>query len=150
MPRKVVNVKMGKRTVVKPPGRRSVTPMDKTIGVRLRARRLEQHMSQDELAQQLGVSFQQVQKYEKGVNRVGSARLIEIARILEIQTDYFLSDPNPNGNGSKQQAATGSRFAGFLATADGVKIVEAMMKLDDTHQRMVIDLAQSLVRAYGE
>lgn len=142
-----MTVKLGTRAKVSA-GRRGVTPMDRTIGIRLRARRLEQHMSQEVLAQQLGVSFQQVQKYEKGVNRVGSARLIEIAHILQSDTNYFLADPN--GNGNKQQNTTASRFGEFLATIDGVKIVEAMMRLSLSHQRIVIDLAQSLVKAYGE
>ena len=123
---------------------RRVTAMDRTIGVRLRARRLEQHMSQDDLAHQIGVSFQQVQKYEKGTNRVGSARLVEIARILEVDTGYFLSDPKAIVNG-----VTESKFIEFLATADGVKINEAMMKLSEAHRREVIDLARVLVRAYG-
>ena len=123
---------------------RRVTAMDRTIGVRLRARRLEQHMSQDDLAHQIGVSFQQVQKYEKGVNRIGSSRLVEIARILQVDTAYFLSDPKGGTNGVMV-----SKFADFLATVDGVKINEAMMKLSEAHRREVIDLARVLVRAYG-
>jgi len=118
--------------------------MDRTIGVRLRARRLEQHMSQDDLGHELGVSFQQVQKYEKGVNRIGSSRLVEIARILQVDTAYFLSDPKGGTNGVMV-----SKFADFLATVDGVKINEAMMKLSEAHRREVIDLARVLVRAYG-
>jgi transcriptional regulator with XRE-family HTH domain len=123
---------------------RRVTAMDRTIGVRLRARRLEQHMSQDDLGHELGVSFQQVQKYEKGVNRIGSSRLVEIARILQVDTAYFLSDPKGGTNGVMV-----SKFADFLATVDGVKINEAMMKLSEAHRREVIDLARVLVRAYG-
>ena len=124
---------------------RRVTAMDRTIGVRLRARRLEQHMSQDDLAHEIGVSFQQVQKYEKGVNRIGSSRLVEIARILQVDTAYFLSDPKGGTNGVMV-----SKFADFLATIDGVKINEAMMKLSEAHRREVIDLARVLVRAYGD
>jgi len=142
-----VKVKVGHRSAVKA-GQRGVTGLDRTIGLRLRARRLEQHVSQDALAQKLGVSFQQVQKYEKGVNRVGSARLVEIARILEVDTAYFLGDLNGNGNG--KQTATVSRFAEFMATPDGLAINEAMIKLSEAHRRGVIDLARTLVRAYGE
>jgi transcriptional regulator with XRE-family HTH domain len=140
----VIARKTAKRITVTSSVRR-VTAMDRTIGVRLRARRLEQHMSQDDLAHEIGVSFQQVQKYEKGVNRIGSSRLVEIARILQVDTAYFLSDPKGGTNGVMV-----SKFADFLATIDGVKINEAMMKLSEAHRREVIDLARVLVRAYGD
>jgi transcriptional regulator with XRE-family HTH domain len=142
-----VRVTLGRRTTVKAPTVRGVTGMDRVIGVRLRGRRLEQHMSQEELANKIGVSFQQVQKYEKGVNRIGSARLVEIARILECDTSYFLADLN--GNGGKSNV-TVSRFAEFMATKDGLDINEAMVRLSEPHRRGVIDLARSLVRAYGD
>jgi transcriptional regulator with XRE-family HTH domain len=125
-------------------GKRSATGLDRTIGVRLRARRLETHLSQTDLADKLGVSFQQVQKYEKGVNRIGSSRLVEIAKILQVEPSYFFGDMKSNGHGSA------SKFIEFLATSDGVAINEAMMRLGDAHRRGVIDLARSLVRAYGE
>lgn len=140
-----ISVKLGKRSTVRA-GVRGVTGMDRTIGLRLRARRLEQHVSQDELAQKLGVSFQQVQKYEKGVNRIGSSRLVEIARVLEVDTGYFLGDLNGTGKGS----ATVSRFAEFMATKDGLDINEAMIKLNEPYRRAMIDMARSLVRAYGD
>jgi len=124
--------------------KRGTTGMDRTIGVRLRARRLETHLSQTDLADKLGVSFQQVQKYEKGVNRIGSARLVEIAKFLQVDPSYFFGDMKNNGHGSA------SKFIEFLATSDGVAINEAMMKLGEAHRRSVIDLARSLVRAYGE
>lgn len=141
-----LKVTVGRRTAVKASSVRGVTGMDRTIGLRLRARRLEQHMSQDALAEKLGVSFQQVQKYEKGVNRVGSARLVEIARVLDVDTAYFLGDLNGNG----KQSVTISRFAEFMATKDGLDINEAMIKLSEPHRRAMIDMARSLVRAYGE
>jgi transcriptional regulator with XRE-family HTH domain len=126
-------------------GKRSVTSMDKTIGTRLRARRLEQHISQSELADKLGLSFQQVQKYEKGVNRVGSSRLMQIATALQCDVGYFLANVDSNG-----REHTTSKFVEFLATKDGVEINEAMMKLGDEHRRGVIELARTLVRAYGD
>jgi transcriptional regulator with XRE-family HTH domain len=141
-----VKVKLGKRTTVKPSSVRGVTGVDRAIGLRLRARRLELHVSQDGLAQKLGVSFQQVQKYEKGVNRIGSSRLVEIARVLEVDTAYFLADLNGN---SDKAIVTVSRFAEFMATKDGLDINEAMIRLSEPHRRGVIELARSLVRAYG-
>jgi transcriptional regulator with XRE-family HTH domain len=68
---------------------RAATSVDLQIGLRLRARRREIGLSQEALAQRLGVTFQQVQKYEKGVNRLAAGRLLAIARIVEIPVQYF-------------------------------------------------------------
>jgi len=67
----------------KPTKPRANTPIDKEIGLRIRALRIDADMSQDVLAHSLGVSFQQIQKYEKGVNRIAVSRLIEVARALK-------------------------------------------------------------------
>jgi transcriptional regulator with XRE-family HTH domain len=72
-----------------PRHQRSPTKTDVELGKRIRLRRNEQGISQDELGQKLGVSFQQVQKYEKGVNRVGAARLQTIASVLDVDVDFF-------------------------------------------------------------
>jgi transcriptional regulator with XRE-family HTH domain len=69
--------------------KRSAAPADETLGKKIRLRRVEQGMSQQELGEVLGVSFQQVQKYEKGVNRVGAARLQTIATALGVPVTYF-------------------------------------------------------------
>ena len=126
------------------PRQRSVTPFDTVIGNRLRARRLEMHVSQSELADKLGVSFQQVQKYEKGVNRIGAGRLQQIATALETDVMFFMDDLV----GSKK-SPTVSKLAGFLATKDGLDINEAMLRLDQPHRRAVIALARTLGTAYG-
>lgn len=68
---------------------RSAVRADEVIGQKIRLRRVEIKLSQDELGKALGVSFQQVQKYEKGVNRVGAARLAEIARVLKVPMSFF-------------------------------------------------------------
>src|SRR6201995_3031594 len=115
---------------------RTVTGIDKIIGNRLRSRRLEMHISQSELADKLGISFQQVQKYEKGVNRVGAGRLQQIATVLETDVPYFMGDLV----GSKKPP-TVTKLAGFLATKDGIDINEAMLRLDQAHRRAVIALA---------
>lgn len=68
---------------------RSPTEIDEHVGVRLRERRKILGMSQSVLAQKLGVSFQQVQKYERGVNRIGAGRLYEISKVLGVAINYF-------------------------------------------------------------
>src|ERR1700758_5254680 len=89
---------------------RSATPFDTLIGTRLRARRLEMHISQSELGDKLGISFQQIQKYEKGVNRIGAGRLQQIATVLETDVAFFVGDLV---NGKKPP--TVSKIAGCLA-----------------------------------
>jgi transcriptional regulator with XRE-family HTH domain len=123
---------------------RSTTPFDTIIGTRVRARRMEMHVSQSELGDKLGVSFQQVQKYEKGVNRIGAGRLQQIATALETDVTFFMGDLV----GSKKPP-TVSKLAGFLATKDGLEINEAMLRLDQPHRRAVIALARTLGTAYG-
>jgi transcriptional regulator with XRE-family HTH domain len=119
---------------------RSANETDQLLGQRIRARRLEMDMSQQNLAEQLGVSFQQVQKYEKGVNRVGSTRLIEIARVLETDVDYFMGDMM----GKKKPVV--SRFSTFMASKHGANIMDAMLKLESADEpQFVIDMARKLV-----
>jgi transcriptional regulator with XRE-family HTH domain len=124
--------------------KRKATTADKLVGQRLRARRLEMHISQTTLADKLGLSFQQVQKYEKGVNRVGASRLQEIAGILQTDFAYFIGDII-NG-----KVPVPSKLSIFMATRDGLNIAEAMMRLDEPHRHSVIALARTLDNAYGK
>jgi transcriptional regulator with XRE-family HTH domain len=124
---------------------KSTTQTDVLIGNRLRRRRLELHVSQVQVAEQLGVSFQQIQKYEKGVNRLSVGRLGQIAGILKTDLSYFMGDVDEG----KKRLPTVSKLASFLATKDGVAINEAMIKLDEEHRRALIGLAQTLAAAYG-
>jgi transcriptional regulator with XRE-family HTH domain len=116
------------------------TAADEAIGQRIRQRRLEVHMSQGELGDHLNVSYQQVQKYEMGMNRVGSAQLAKIAKVLKCDTAFLFGD---NGN-----AASTSKIIAFLATKDGLDINEAMIRLTNpAHRRAVIELARKLGNA---
>ncbi|WP_051003000.1 helix-turn-helix domain-containing protein [Bradyrhizobium elkanii] len=117
---------------------RSANESDALIGQRLRTRRMELKISQSELGDALGVSFQQVQKYEKGVNRVGAARLAEIAEVLDTNVDYFIGDLSA---GRPHESKLGE----FIATRDGIAISEAMMNIpQEKVRRVVIDLARRL------
>lgn len=78
---------------------RSTTPVDHHIGARIRARRLDLGMSQETLAALVGVTFQQIQKYERGVNRVASSKLLEIARAMECHITNFLPESQKNAVG---------------------------------------------------
>jgi transcriptional regulator with XRE-family HTH domain len=119
--------------------KRGTTQIDTLIGRRIRTRRMEMHMSQDTLGQKLGVSFQQVQKYEKGVNRVGAARLHQICGLLETDMEYFMGDLGNNGKPPQL-----SKVSAYLATHDGLAIIEAMIKLQPPQAKAVLALARSL------
>lgn len=116
---------------------RSVGVLDKQLGEKIRARRVEVGMSQATLGEKLGVSFQQVQKYEKGVNRVGVTRLGEIARALEIGTDYFLSVS------SKEETA----FIHMITDRASQRLLTAFHKIDDQATRYkVVGLLESITQ----
>jgi transcriptional regulator with XRE-family HTH domain len=122
---------------VTPKHARSATDADLSIGHLIRARRMEMGMSQERLGDLVGVSFQQIQKYERGTNRIGSARLLQVAAALQTDAAALLGS---TGNGK----AAPSRFSDFLATREGVDILNVMIKLEQPFQRIVIDLARKL------
>lgn len=70
---------------------KAATPMDSLVGARLRSRRKELRISQEKLGKEIGVSFQQVQKYENGTNRIGAGRLSEISKVLDVPVAYFFT-----------------------------------------------------------
>ncbi|HUN97163.1 MAG TPA: helix-turn-helix transcriptional regulator [Bradyrhizobium sp.] len=114
--------------------KKSRDPTDKQVGARVRMRRLTVGMSQQKLAGGLGIAFQQVQKYEKGTNRIGAGRLQKIAQILDVPIGFFFQDrPAP---GAKQ--AHPSDVSDFLATAQGLALVKAFMSIRDERLRRCI------------
>ncbi len=125
----------------KPINMRAASPADQVIGEQMRARRMELHMSQDELGKKLGVSFQQIQKYEKGTNRISVVRMLAIAEVLDVSTDYFLAEYAKHRGQTNGQAA----FSKFMASKDGVAVVEAMVAISRPSVRAkVIQIAREL------
>lgn len=113
--------------------------LEAQIGERIRSRRIRAGVSQENLGKPLGVSFQQIQKYEKGANRVSAGRLLKTAEVLECNvTDFFegLQD---------SRTSSGAEFSKFLATKEGIEIVEVMMRIRTQEmRRTVIDIAEML------
>lgn len=110
--------------------------VDLEIGLRVRRRRLELDMSQETLAGQLGLTFQQVQKYEKGTNRISCATLVAICEILKVSTNYFFEDlADVSKNGPSDRAR-------FLATRHGIEGVNALMKLGPKVRESLIKVAE--------
>ena len=121
---------------------KSPNSIDRHIGSRMRARRTMLGMSQEKLAEALGLTFQQVQKYEKGVNRVGAARLLRIANILDVSIDFFfegIAGVHPKGfSGS-------SVMTEFLTITDSDRLVRSFVGLkDDDARRKVADFVHWL------
>ena len=107
---------------------RSPDAGDIAIGKRIRQRRIERSISQETLGEALGVSFQQVQKYEKGVNRVGAGRLQQICKALDCDVSFFFQGDRP---------ATTSVLDDFMTSRDGLLIAEAFGRIDE-HMRHTI------------
>ena len=113
---------------------------DMDVGRRIRAQRLVRGLSQTDLGRSLGITFQQVQKYEKGANRVGAGRLTRIAETLGVPVAFFFGDHAGGGKGDDASEALG-----FLETAGAVRLVKAYAQIDDTDvRRALVDLAESI------
>ncbi len=116
---------------------------DAEVGRRVRSRRLECRLSQTELADRIGVTFQQVQKYEKGVNRIGAGRLQRISEALEVPISFFFSGSAAGGS-SRDQGASESVF-GFMQTSGSVRIVKAFHKIKSRKARqLLVEMAEEL------
>jgi transcriptional regulator with XRE-family HTH domain len=122
-------------------------PIDKHVGARVRMRRLILGMSQGKLGDALDVTFQQVQKYEKGANRIGASRLQQLARVLDVPPAYFFEDA-PSG----EERAPGfaedenhNHFVDFLSTSEGLQLNRAFAAIRDAKVRKkILDLVVSL------
>ena len=122
--------------------KKSPTEIDRHIGHRVRARRTMLGMSQEKLAEALGLTFQQVQKYEKGVNRIGASRLLHIAGVLDVNIDFFFEGiPGLRAGGYSDD----SLMAEFLTRPESDRLVRGFLKLkDDEARRRVADLVDWL------
>jgi transcriptional regulator with XRE-family HTH domain len=117
---------------------RRVQDTDVVIGERIRARRNQIEMSQEELGDALKVSFQQVQKYEKGTNRISSGRLLQLAEALKCGVTDLIGDSD---TGSMKSTP----FSRYAASKEGVAIINAMAKIPSSAiRRQVINLVESL------
>jgi transcriptional regulator with XRE-family HTH domain len=124
-------------------------PTDKYVGSRVRMRRLMLHMSQERLADQLGLTFQQVQKYEKGTNRISASRLQEISRILDVPVPFFFEGAPQAGGTSRRSSEDGASLAyitEFLGNADGHALVRAFTKVKNAAlRRSIVRMVEAIV-----
>jgi transcriptional regulator with XRE-family HTH domain len=129
--------------------KKAPNPTDKHVGSRVRMRRMMLGMSQEKLGDALGLTFQQVQKYEKGTNRIGASRLQQIAQILQVQVSFFFEGaPSAITIGRHEglsEAPSPAYVSDFLATSDGLALTKAFMKIRDAKlRRRIVDLVEQI------
>ncbi len=123
-------------------------PIDVHVGSRIRLRRNMVSMSQEKLGDNLGITFQQIQKYEKGTNRVGASRLQAISDILQVPISFFFEGAPGNGeakNGGFAEVGNANYVVDFLNSTEGLQLNRAFIKIGDPKvRRRIIDLVRSL------
>ncbi|WP_333825173.1 helix-turn-helix domain-containing protein [Pinisolibacter sp.] len=129
--------------------KKSPNPIDIHVGSRVRLRRMMLGMSQEKLGEHLGITFQQIQKYEKGTNRIGASRLQAIARVLSVPVAFFFEDapglaPVAGDQGFEDQAST-SYVVDFLSSSEGLALNKAFIRIKDPKQRRkVVELVKAM------
>jgi transcriptional regulator with XRE-family HTH domain len=131
------------------------SPIDVHVGSRIRLRRTLLGMSQERLGEALGLTFQQVQKYERGVNRVGASRLFDLSRVLDVPISFFFDDM-PDALAATYGGQPARRIAGFAETQEGfgddslnrretLELVRAYYRINDPALRKrVFELIKSM------
>jgi transcriptional regulator with XRE-family HTH domain len=110
--------------------KKSPNPIDKHVGGRVRMQRMLLGMSQEKLGDAIGLTFQQVQKYEKGANRVSASRLQQISDVLGVPVTFFFDDaPGPQRTASRDDAPSPDILTDFLATSDGLALAKAFTRI---------------------
>jgi transcriptional regulator with XRE-family HTH domain len=127
-------------------------PTDKHVGSRVRMRRLMLGMSQEKLGDALGLTFQQVQKYEKGTNRIGASRIQKICDVLEVPVS-FLFEGGPGSAASAKgfsESPSTAYVADFLATSEGLALTRAFTRIPDAKlRRSIVDMVEQIAAREG-
>lgn len=126
--------------------KKQANPIDAQVGNRVRLRRMLVGMSQEKLGEMLGLTFQQVQKYEKGVNRIGAGRLYQVANILGVPVSYFYEDvPDKQNDHMHANEQASPPVMQFLSSGEGLQLALAFMRIKESKVRKrVIDLVKTL------
>jgi transcriptional regulator with XRE-family HTH domain len=131
-------------------GSRRPNPIDVHVGGRVRFRRMLLGMSQEKLGEKLGLTFQQIQKYEKGINRIGASRLFDLAQVLGVPVQFFYEEAPageplaamPAGFAEKPEE---NAIVDFLRSRDGLELNKAFVRISDAKaRRAIVDLVRSL------
>jgi transcriptional regulator with XRE-family HTH domain len=126
-------------------------PVDRHVGSRVRMRRIMLGMSQEKLGEGLGLTFQQIQKYEKGTNRIGASRIQQISAILQVPVSFlFEGAPGAIDAESFSGPASPLYVADFLATTEGQALIRAFTRIPDIKLRRAIVGMVELIGDQGE
>ena len=129
---------------------RRPNPIDAHVGSRVRLRRMLLGMSQEKLGEHLGLTFQQVQKYEKGVNRIGASRLFDLSHVLGVPVQFFYADVPAGGAEAAMTAGFAERPAEsyvveFLSGREGLELNKAFVRISDPRvRRSIVELVRAL------
>src|SRR5262249_41122824 len=127
----------GSAMAVHLPQKKAPSPTDQHAGSRVRMRRKMLAMSQEQLAEALGITYQQVQKCEKGANRIGASRLQQLSHILRVPVAFFFeSAPNalaPHDSGGSELSM--AQIDDFVSNSDGLRLIGAFMRIDNDDLR---------------
>ena len=131
---------------------RGPNAIDRHVGSRVRLRRQLLNMSQEKLGEELGVTFQQVQKYERGANRIGAGRLWTLARVLDVPGSFFYEGVSETLN--QPGFAEGDQtpiIDDFIQSADGVQLAQAFARIRDSKvRRRILELVRTLAAEEAE
>jgi transcriptional regulator with XRE-family HTH domain len=125
-------------------GAKRPNPTDVYVGSRIRMRRKMLGLSQEKLGEKLGITFQQIQKYEKGTNRVGASRLQAMSDALEVPVSFFFPESSPSGPpGMKEESAT--FMMDFMSTSEGLDLTRAFTRIRNPKvRRKIVELVRAL------
>ena len=128
--------------------RRTPNPIDVHVGNRVRMRRMLIGMSQEKLGERLGLTFQQVQKYEKGSNRISASRLYQMSEILGVPVQFFFEELPQAASleaGGFSAPASEAPVMDFLSSSEGIQLNRAFARVDDAMlRRRIVDLVKSI------
>ena len=135
--------------------RKSNSELDSYIGARLRMRRLMLGMSEEALGEKLSLTFQQIQKYEKGTNRVSASRLYELAQALDVPVQYFFDGISAEDEAVLHEAiaedAHLSPFPDFVSSGQGIQLNSAFLRIGDRKMRRdVLAMIEGIARVSGD
>ena len=120
-------------------------PTDIYVGSRVRMRRKMLGLSQEKLGEKLGITFQQIQKYEKGTNRVGASRLQAMASALDVPISFFFPDSTPGTESSGLQEDGAAFMTDFMSTSEGLELSRAFVRIRNPKvRRKLVDLVRAL------
>jgi transcriptional regulator with XRE-family HTH domain len=122
-------------------------PIDKHVGARVRMRRVLVGLSQEKLGDAMGITFQQIQKYEKGTNRIGASRLQEASRILGVPVNFFFEGAQAETDlvAGFAETETNGYVADFASSAEGAQLINAFLKIKEPRLRKkIIDLIAAM------